>query len=131
CLEGWISATDDQCGFGKPRDGLLKEFDPLAIDAIIQRGKTGHIAAGPGETLGHSHGDRIGIDDCDDRNVRCRVLRGNAFALTSDDKDVDFALQQIGNEAAYKIVMARGEALFQNNVLSVNITQLSDLLQVR
>ena len=114
-----------------PRNQLRQQLKPLSRHLGGEHADPSEVAARPGEAGDQPVPDRIGATPEDDRDRRGRAFRGKCTRRAGRDDQIDVAADEIGGQCGQPIVMALRPAIFDRQILSLDIAGFAQSLAER
>ena len=109
---------------------VAKELHPLRGEVARKRGHAGDVSARVREARDEPALDRIvGAERHDDRNRRCRIVRGTNRYRRSGNNDVDVEAYELGGQRRQPIRLAVGQSLFECDIAANDIAARTKLRQ--
>ena len=111
------------CGHQRPQ-----ELQPLRRQLCPEEIDPGHVAARPGEARDKTKRDRVFGNHEHDGNRRGRLGRGQRRGRAGHGDDVDAPANEVGRQHRQPIGFVLAPAIFDRNVLTLNIAALFEAL---
>ncbi len=128
----WIVRVNEHCDHAGLRNQLEQQLEPLRHQLDGNYGDPRHVAAWPGEAGDQPVRDRVAAADENDRDRRGCVFRracGNGAADCYDR--VDLTTDEIAGQLGQPIVTTLRPAVFDRDILSLDITGFAQPLVER
>lgn len=119
-----IGRINDNGDLGQRRNRFLDQLDALGADLGQEKGQSGQIPAGTGETGHEPDVDGIGHSAHHNWNGRGGLLGCSCAGRAMGYEHIDVEVHQFGCENGKAIVVSLGKLIMDGNIFSLFVAEL-------